>query len=262
MKLLLKFIQVLFSIYAFVLFVFFLIIIFPMVIIASFFGKIKGGNFIYKLCSIWADIWLPMVGIFHKNIFIAPHTADHAVIFVANHISYMDVPILVKTLRQPVRVLGKMELSRIPVFGFLYRKAVVMVDRSNNENRARSVKTLKSILKRNISIVIFPEGTFNTSGQPLQEFFNGAFRIAIETQTPIKPVVFPDTINRLHYNSIFTLTPGISRAIFMEEVPVDGLTMKDIDWLKNKVYAQMTSALIKWGDYKSGTVTKTTNLNS
>lgn len=263
MKLLLRFIQVLFTLYAIILFVFFLVIIFPLVIIASFFGKIKGGNFIYRLCSIWADVWLPMVGISHKNIFITPRNTDHAVIFVANHISYMDVPILVKTLRQPIRVLGKMELSRIPIFGFLYRKAVVMVDRSNNENRARSVKTLKSILKKNISIVIFPEGGFNESGLPLQQFFNGAFRIAIETKTPIKPIVFPDTVDRLHYNNIFSLTPGVSRAIFMEEVPVEGLTINDIDWLKNKVFVLMTEELRKYKNYgETAVITKSTNLNS
>lgn len=259
---LLKFIQVVYAVYALFLFVLILVIIFPLVIIASFFGKIKGGNFIYKLCSIWADIWLPMVGILHKNIFIAPHSTGHAVIFVANHISYMDVPILVKTLRQPIRVLGKIELSRIPVFGFLYRKAVVMVDRSSNENRAGSVKTLTSILKKGISIVIFPEGTFNISGKPLQEFYNGAFRIAIQTQTPVKPIVFPDTLNRLHYNSVFSLTPGMSRAIFMEEVPVKGLTMNDVEQLKKKVYNQMTEELKKWGDYKEPvTLTQTSGLN-
>jgi 1-acyl-sn-glycerol-3-phosphate acyltransferase len=250
MKLLIKLARVIYTIYAFLLFTFFLIIIFPLVIAASFFGKIKGGNFIYKLCSLWADVWLPMVGIIHKDIFITPHNPHHACIFVANHISNMDVPILVKTLRQPIRVLGKMELSRIPIFGFLYRNAVVMVDRSNNENRARSVKTLKSILKKGISIVIFPEGTFNTSGRPLQHFFNGAFRIAIETQTPIKPIVFPDTVNRMHYQSVFSLTPGISRAIFMEEVPVAGLSVKDIEWLKNKVYELMDAELRKWGNYE------------
>ena len=250
MKVLITLIRIIFTIYAFLLFTFFLILIFPLVIIASFFGKIKGGNFIYRLCSLWADVWLPLVGITHKNIFIGPHKPDHACIFVANHISNMDVPILVKTLRQPIRVLGKMELSRIPVFGFLYRNAVVMVDRSSNENRATSVKTLKSILKRGISIVIFPEGTFNTSGRPLQQFYNGAFRIAIETQTPIKPIVFPDTINRMHYNSVLSLTPGISRAVFMEEVPVAGLTTSDIEWLKNKVYNLMDAELRKWGSYE------------
>jgi 1-acyl-sn-glycerol-3-phosphate acyltransferase len=263
MKLLVKFLQVLYSIYALLLFVVILIIIFPLVITASFFGKIKGGNFIYALCGIWGDVWLPMVGIFHKNIYTIPHSKDKACIFVVNHISYMDIPILVKTLRQHVRVLGKVELSKVPIFGFLYSKVVVMVDRTNNENRAGSVKTLKSVLRQGISIVIFPEGTFNTTGEPLKEFYNGAFRIAIETQTPIKPVVFPDTVHRLHYNSILSLTPGISRAVFMEEIPVEGLGIQDIEYLKKKVYQRMDEELRKWGNYENaGIVPETTKQHS
>ena len=126
-----------------------------------------------------------------------------------------------------MRILAKMEMGKIPVFGLLYRNATVMVDRSSAEQRARTVLTLKSILKKNISIVIFPEGTFNISDQPLKSFFSGAFRIAIETQTPVKPVIFPDTVDRLHHNSIFSLTPGKSRAIFLPEVAVTGLHLKD-----------------------------------
>ena len=163
----------------------------------------------------------------------------------------MDIPVLVKTLRQPIRVLGKVEMSKIPIFGFLYRNAVVMVDRSSSENRAKSVKTLKSILKKGISIVLYPEGTFNTTSQPLKEFYNGAFRIAIETQTPIKPVVFPYTLDRLHYDSIFSLTPGISRAVFMEEVPVSGLSLKDAEALKDRVYKLMDAELRKWRTYET-----------
>lgn len=140
--------QVLYTLYALILFVALMLIVIPLVVIASFYGKIKGGNFIYSVCSVWGDVWLLLIGVIHKNIYIAPNNTNYACIFVANHISYMDVPVLVKTLRQPIRVLGKMELSKIPVFGFLYRKAVVMVDRSNVENRAKSVKTLKSILKK------------------------------------------------------------------------------------------------------------------
>ena len=246
MKFIVKGVQALYSVYALLLFVAILLVISPLVIVASFFGKLKGGNFICALCGVWADVWLPLVGIFHRNIYLEPHRKDHACIFVANHISYMDIPVLMKTVRQPIRVLGKMELSRIPVFGFLYRHAVVMVDRSSAENRARSVMMLKVILKKNVSIVIYPEGTFNTTGEPLKEFYNGAFRIAIETQTPIKPVIFPDSKNRLHYDSMFSLTPGISRAIFMDEVPVNGLTLADIDLLKNKVYQLMEAELRKW----------------
>lgn len=257
MKLLLKFFQVIYTVYAFIWFVIFLMIVTPIVIIASFLGKIRGGNIIYKTCSIWSDIWLALLGIFHKNVYIGPHDTTHACIFVANHISYMDVPVLVKTLRQPIRVLGKVEMSKIPIFGFLYRNAVVMVDRGSTENRSKSVKTLKSILKKGISIVLYPEGTFNVTGKPLKEFYSGAFRIAIETQTPIKPIVFPYTLDRLHYDTIFSLTPGISRAIFMEEVPVKGLSLKDAEFLKDKVYKLMETELRKWRPYEeSGTEIK------
>ncbi|MEJ7766617.1 MAG: lysophospholipid acyltransferase family protein [Chitinophagaceae bacterium] len=249
MSLFLKFFQVIYSVYALVLFVFFLIVITPIVMIASLFGKIRGGNIIYKACTTWGDIWLLLIGVFHRNIYIGPHDTTHACIFVANHISYMDIPVLVKTLRQPIRVLGKMEMSKIPIFGFLYRNAVVMVDRSSTDNRSKSVKTLKAVLKKGISIVIFPEGTFNVTSQPLKEFYNGAFRIAIETQTSIKPVVFPYTLDRLHYNSIFSLTPGRSLAVFMEEVPVKGLTLHDAENLKDHVFSLMDTELRKWRSY-------------
>ncbi|HZG23801.1 MAG TPA: lysophospholipid acyltransferase family protein [Chitinophagaceae bacterium] len=255
MKFLVKPLQVVYSCYAMLLFVLCLLLITPLVIGASFVGKIKGGTFIYQICSVWGDVWLFMIGIFHKNIYLEPHDEHRASIFVANHISYMDIPVLVKTLRQPVRVLGKIEMSKIPVFGFLYSQVVVMVDRTSSANRATSVKTLKSYLSKGISIVIYPEGTFNTTGQPLKDFYNGAFRIAIETQTPIKPIVFPYTLDRLHYDSLFSLTPGLSRSVFLEEIPVAGLTLNDADFLKEKVYQRMDEELRKWRTYEAEPVT-------
>jgi 1-acyl-sn-glycerol-3-phosphate acyltransferase len=256
MKLLLKCLQVIYSIYALLLFVALMFVVVIFVIGASFFGKIRGGNFIYKVCGIWADIWLFLVGIRHENIFLTPHREDHACIFVINHISYMDIPILMKSIRQPMRILAKIEMGRIPVFGLLYRKATVMVDRSSAEHRARTVLTLKSILKRGISIVIFPEGTFNTTGLPLKEFYSGAFRIALETHTPVKPVIFPDTVDRLHYNSIFSLTPGKSRAIFLPEISVKDLHMKDAEALKEKVFLMMEAELKNRRTYPEETVIK------
>ena len=87
---------------------------------------------------------------------------------------------------------------------------------------------------------------------PLTSFFNGAFRIALETQTPVKPVIFVDTVDRLHYNSIFSLTPGKSRAIFLPEVSVAHLTMKDDERLKEQVFSMMESELRKWRSYPEG----------
>jgi 1-acyl-sn-glycerol-3-phosphate acyltransferase len=125
----------------------------------------------------------------------------------------------------------------------------VLVDRRDAEKRAQSIKEMKSFLKEHVSIFIFPEGTFNETGAPLKEFYDGAFRIAIETETVIKPVLFLDTVDRLHYKSLFSLTPGKCRVVFMEEVPVEGLTIEDLPMLKKKVYDVMERGLKKYKSY-------------
>jgi 1-acyl-sn-glycerol-3-phosphate acyltransferase len=218
----------------------------PFVVASLFFGKIRGGNLIFRICTIWADVWFPLIGIYHKNIYEVPHDKSKQYIFVANHISYLDAAIVVKTIRQRVRVLGKVEMSEIPLFGFIYKNAIITVDRSDAVKRANSVRILRSMLKRKISIFMFPEGTFNDSNRPLKEFYDGAFRIAIETQTPVKPVLFLDAYDRLHYKSVLSLTPGISRSVFLEEISVDGLTMKDMPALKQKTFEIMEDALLHY----------------
>ena len=240
-------IQLLYSIYAFAVFLVFMCLLFPFIVVASFFGKQKGGNIIIKICRFWADACLFLWGIRHKNIFEVPHNPDHPCIFVFNHISYMDIPILLSAFRyQHIRVLGKVEMTRIPIFGFIYKNAVVTVDRSDVAHRAQSVKVLKQVLKKNISVVLAPEGTFNMTSKPLKEFYDGAFRIAIETQTPIKPVLFLDAYDRLNYESIFSITPGKSRAIYLEEIPVNEYNNNDTQILKQKVYDTMEEGLIKY----------------
>jgi len=239
--------RTIFSFYGFVLFLVGLFLIFPFVIFASFFGKIKGGNFIYKLCHFWAATELKLWGIHYSIYFQAPHNKQKQFVFVFNHISYMDIPILMMAFNQHhFRILGKAALSKIPVFGFLYKQIVVLVDRENAANRSKSVQQLKSFIKKGISVVIAPEGTFNTTNHPLKEFYDGAFRIAIETQTPIKPVLFLDTHDRLRHDNIFSLNPGNARIIYLEEVSVAGLTAADTKMLKARVFELMEAQLIHY----------------
>ena len=246
MKYLIYAIKILYFVYAVITFLLFMFLILPLVIIGSFFGKIKGGNFIFSVCGLWADLWLFSIGIHHKNLYEVPHDKTRQFIFVANHISYFDAPVIVKTLRQPVRVLGRSEMSRLPFFGFIYRNAIVTVNRSSPEQRAKSVRILKSVLRKGISIFIFPEGTLNETNRPLKEFYDGAFRIAIETQTPIKPILFLDSYKRLHYESILSLTPGKSRSVFLDEISVEGLHSHDVNTLKQKVFSLMEDKLIEY----------------
>ncbi|MCC6290347.1 MAG: 1-acyl-sn-glycerol-3-phosphate acyltransferase [Chitinophagaceae bacterium] len=248
-KILYKCLLLLYNIYALLLFIVLMLIIFPFVIIASFLNPLQSGNIIYRLCMLWADIWFPLVGIFHKNYYETPHAKKQAYIFVTNHISYLDAAIIVKTFRQALRPLGKIEMTKIPVFGYIYKNAIVTVNRDNASDRSESVKKLKAVLQKGISILIFPEGTFNETGAPLKSFYDGAFRIAIETQTPIKPVLFLDTYDRMPYKGFLTLNPGKNRSVFLDEIPVEGLTINDLPELKNKVFAIMEEKLIA---YKAG----------
>jgi 1-acyl-sn-glycerol-3-phosphate acyltransferase len=247
MKYFLRFFQVIYSLYGVIVFIAFLVLIFPLVLIASFFGKIKGGNFIYRLCHAWTDFFLFMMAIRIQYIYESRVDPQKQYVFVFNHIAYLDIPLIMKAIRkQQFRVLGKAEMTKIPLFGFLYRNTVVLVDRNNAHARAKSVMQLKSVIKKGISIVISPEGTFNMTHRPLKEFYDGAFRIAIETQTPIKPMLFLDAYDRNNYNSLFSFTPGRSRIVYLDEVPVEGLTIKDVKELKDKVYAIMEEKLIAY----------------
>jgi 1-acyl-sn-glycerol-3-phosphate acyltransferase len=246
MRILLRPLTWIYSIYAHIVFVIVMFLIFPFVIAASFLGRIKGGNLIFRLCSLWADIWFFLIFIYVKKIYEAPHDKKKQYIFVSNHISYLDSPVLVKAYRQPVRPLGKVEMSRIPIFGFIYRKAIVTVDRSSAEHRAESIRILKSIIKKGISVMVFPEGTFNITHKPLKEFYDGAFRLALETGTPVKPVLFLDTYKRMNYHTGVLMTPGRCRIVYLPEIPVAGLSSDDLASLKKRVYTIMEETLVRY----------------
>ena len=221
-----------------------MLLIFPFAIIASFFGRIKGGNMIMWLCMLWADVWFFFIFIWHKRIYESEHDKKKAYIFVSNHISYLDAATIPKAFRQSIRPLGKTEMGKVPIFGFIYSNAIVTVDRQNATNRAKSLLILKSLLKKGISVLVFPEGTFNKGSTPLKDFYDGAFRLAIETQTPIKPVLLLDTFKRMPGENLFLMSPGQSRILYLDEIKVEGFTSADTNKLKQMVYDIMEKKLI------------------
>ena len=246
MKVLLTPLKFIYSVYALITFVAIMLLIFPFVIISSFFGPIKGGNMVMRCCRVWADIWFLLIFIWHKKIVEVGHNKKRPYIFVTNHISYLDSAMIPKAYRQPIRPLGKVEMSKVPVFGFIYKNAIVTVDRSSAANRANSIRLLKSIINKGISVLVFPEGTFNMGTTPLKEFYDGAFRLAIETQTPIKPVLYLDAYRRMPYESLFKMTPGRNRILYLEEISVAGYSIDNLDKLKEEVYAIMEKKLIEY----------------
>ena len=242
-----KFFRFCFSIYGFVVFLLWMFILLPLFAWAFLQKPVKGGNLIYKFCRFWADAFFFMLGIKHWNIYEEPFDRNAEYIFVSNHISYLDIPMMMKVIRkQHIRILGKAEMNKIPLFGSIYKRGTVSVDRNNPHARSKSILKLIAFIHQKISVFICPEGTFNTTHQPLKSFYDGAFKIAIETQKPIQPILFLDTYDRLNYKSIFSLNPGRCRGVYLATTSTEGLTMNDVPLLKAQIFKQMEDALIRY----------------
>lgn len=246
-------IQGIYSVYALVLFALIIVMLFPILLLIMPLGRIRGGNIMYKLFSLMGRFWLTLIGIRHSILYESKPKSNEQYIFIANHISYIDAVVIILSLKHDFRPIGKYELLRVPIFGFLYKYCVVTVDRSNPDDRARSLNDLRKILSRGISVLVFPEGTFNESSDPLKSLYDGAFKLAVETGLSIQPILLLDTFDRLNYNSLFSLTPGNSRAIYLEPInPIDypGADVKELKSIAQKI---MWDKLI---DYKANWVDK------
>lgn len=247
---LISLLQFLYCIYALLVFAILTILSVITMLFLLPFSKSKLSKRVYKICRYWSKAFLLLIGIQHIEIFEDNHDFKKPHIFVANHNSYMDIPPIVQLKHQPIKPLGKFESSKIPIFGWIYRAAVIMVDRSSPDKRAKSLRNLKAALHKKTSIFIFPEGTFSMSEeQPMKAFYNGAFKLAIEMQVPIQPILMIDAVDRMHYSGLFTLTPGKNRVVYLPTVQIEGYTMDDLDHLKNKVYQMMDEGLRRYRSY-------------
>jgi 1-acyl-sn-glycerol-3-phosphate acyltransferase len=142
------------------------------------------------------------------------------------------------------RPLAKKELLKIPVFGWIAQSAAVIVDRSSGESRKKSMDKLKKILLDGLSILIFAEGTQNRTKDVLQPFKEGAFRIAVDTQQPILPMVVVGAGPLMPPGTI-RLRPGKIKVIVAPEIPTSGLTYDDLPKLKQQTFEIMKELIVK-----------------
>ena len=157
-------------------------------------------------------------------------------IFCPNHFSYLDIPTMGLNPVNAIFV-GKSEMEQIPLFGFMYRRLHITVNRSSLKSKFDTLKRSANALDEGKSLVIFPEGGMITESAPrLSRFKDGAFRVAIEKQIPIVPVTIPSNWVILPDAERMILHRGTIRLIFHEPVETNGMTLADIDQLKDNVY--------------------------
>lgn len=131
---------------------------------------------------------------------------------VANHTSMLDIMFMLVVSKNPFVFVGKKELVKIPLFGFFYKRVCILVDREDTKSRTGVYRRAQRRLKQGLSICIFPEG-----GVPddetivLDDFKDGAFKMAIAHKIPVVPITFYDNKKRFSF-TFFSGGPGSIRA--------------------------------------------------
>lgn len=232
--------QVLLNIYrvwaAFVFFVF-LIIFFPFFIIPLLINQ-RLGFITCSFLKLWAYIFSKLTSIEYRIYGKENIKRGASYIYTCNHTSLLDSPGIALTVPDQWRPLGKKELLKVPVFGVMLKYLAVIVDRSNPRSRQESVKKMMGFLNKGISVLIFPEGTMNRTDKVLQPFYDGAFRMAIETQQEILPMVIINAGNLFPPHSM-NIKPGLITVRVGKPVSSKGMTFKDLPALKEEVFNKM-----------------------
>jgi len=198
---------------------------------------------------LWSDLILFFMGMFPRRNRKLATKSSHAYIFVANHISMIDVMLLVSTVRKnPLVFIGKKELEKIPIFGYVYKKTMILVDRSSNESKKQVFEQTKEKLMTGISIGIFPEGTVPELDVELAPFKHGAFTMAIEHQVPIVPITFLDNKKRFPWSFGGLIggskgSPGRLRVKIHDPIETKGMIKEDRIKLSNDVRELMLQDL-------------------
>lgn len=213
----------------------------PFIVVPGFFGP-RAVGFSYFFMKAWSYVfsWLTFIRYEIRGKEKIPK--GQAFIYVSNHTSFLDLPGIAMTIRGQFRPLAKKELLKIPVFGWITSVTCVVVDRSSNESRKRSIQNLKDILSKQISILIFPEGTQNRSKEVLQPFKEGAFRIALETQQTMVPLVVKNA-GKLMPPGTVNLRPGKITIQVGEPISVTTDDLNQTTILKDQVFQKMKMML-------------------
>lgn len=233
----------LYKVWVFIVFTVFMLVLLPGIILPFFFG-LRAGRVGYFFLWLWSWIFSILTFIRYEFRGRENFKKGQSYIFVSNHTSFLDIPGVTILIPGQFRPLAKKELKKIPVFGWIAQAAAVIVDRSSPESRKKSIDQLRKILKEGISILIFAEGTQNRTKELLQPFHDGAFRIAIDAQQPILPMVVIGA-GRLMPPGTIDLKPGKIRIVVGTEIQTTGLTSKDVANLKQQTFDAMTQLILK-----------------
>lgn len=213
----------------------FLIILIPSML-TYMWPQPQGQALFIKIAKLWMNVWLTLVGC-PVSVKGKHHFADgKTYIVTCNHNTLMDVPVTCPYIPGANKTIAKKSFAKIPLFGLFYTRGSILVDRSSDASRRKSVQDMKQTLAKGMHVCIYPEGTRNRTKEPLKTFYDGAFKLSIDTGVPIIPCLLFNTNKALPLQQFFYLMPHRLEMHFLPPINPAGMDAKE---MKEKVFEIM-----------------------
>jgi 1-acyl-sn-glycerol-3-phosphate acyltransferase len=228
-----KVINAIYSVYALVIFLTSFFALYPFFLI--FIQKVKWHRYGILLNRIWSWIFFNFCGIKVEIEYKSPLDKNKQYVFCANHFSFLDIALMGRLPFYFVFV-GKSSLGKVPFFGYMFKKLHITVNRESIRNKYESLVKSKQAIEVGKSIAIFPEGGITKNAPNLSKFKDGAFRLAIEKQVPVVPITLPYNYIIFPDEKKLQINRRKAKIVVHEEISTLGLTLDDIDQIKEKTF--------------------------
>ncbi len=201
----------------------------------------KGGRLFHYLARGWARVALYTCGIQVKLKGIEKLEPDRHYLYVSNHASMFDIPVLIAGIPDQIRIVYKKELEVIPIFGWALKwGSYIGIDRRGKTEAVKSLERAAKKIREGASVLLYAEGTRTLDGK-LQPFKRGAFNLAVKAGVPVVPLTINGTFNILRKHSI-SVQPGTAELILESPIKINGKGGKDAEL---KLAEQVHSAIRK-----------------
>jgi 1-acyl-sn-glycerol-3-phosphate acyltransferase len=206
-------------------------------IIRNTYTENSANKLVQKCFQIWMGVYMPLIfcPVTHKG--RANFKKGQNYVVTLNHNSMADIPVSSPGIPTANKTLAKIEISRIPIFGYIYKTGSILLDRNDTKSRQSSYAKMLTVLEKGLHLCLFPEGTRNKTNEPLSRFHDGAFKVAMIAQKPIMPGLIFGTKNIFHPTKKMWAWPHKLEFHFLE--PIDTISYTNADDLKLKVFEVM-----------------------
>lgn len=202
-----KLLLILYSTYGLVIFALVFLVLLPFFLLAIFIPPLE--KMAATLNHIWARTFFFLLFLNRTQVtYETPLDKNQRYVFCANHFSFLDIPSM-GLIPHNFKFIGKMSLKKVPLWGYMYSKLHILVDRKSLKSRHNSWLEVQAAIQRGFSMVFFPEGGILAKTPPqMVAFKEGAFRIAVNEQIPIVPVTIPYNHILLPDEKLLIMHPG------------------------------------------------------